>query len=184
MNDKSQALWQITTTIILKTGLEMSRQELTWCMVIHIHSSSSHSHSFLFRRYRDLFISVPAVVPQNSRASPLLHYHFLLHSFSLSFPTVFNHSVCNVYNKLENKKFPKDFSSNSQALPSPLLRGYLGSGGKKEQKSHVHGRAHLSWAGSQDSVSAVQRTYADPAHPQQFKVIFWSAGGDPKYTVV
>ena len=44
----------------------------------------------------------------------------------------------------------------------------------------MRGRAHLSRAGSQDSVSAVRCTYAEPAEPQQFKVVFWSAGGDPK----
>lgn len=33
-------------------------------------------------------------------------------------------------------------------------------------------------------IQSVQCTRVEPAHPQQVKVTFWSAGEDPKYTVV
>lgn len=73
----------------------------TSCMAIHIHSTSSHSHFFLFRGYNP-FLSTAAIVPQNLRAAPLLHF-FPYTLFLSPSPTVFNHWVCNVYNKLKEK---------------------------------------------------------------------------------
>lgn len=122
---------------------------------IHIHSTSSHSHfSFsLFRGFKDLYIPTPAVVPVVITGVQL-HCSTITSFYTncLSFPTMFNHEVCNV----DKKKNPKVLFSNSQGLPSPSWWGYLRSNGKKEEKSHVLCRACLSWARSWDSVRAVR----------------------------
>lgn len=75
MNGKSQALQQIT--VIPKTGLEMSQRDNMMYGDTYSFYVLSLTPLSLFRGYGDLFLLIPAVVPQNlRRAATLLHFNF------------------------------------------------------------------------------------------------------------
>lgn len=84
MNDKSQAVQQTTLLLFQKQDLNT--------LYLHTHSYHLLLYFSLFRGYKGLFFSTPAVVPQNlRRAAPLLSFFPPTPTFSLSFPTVFKH---------------------------------------------------------------------------------------------
>lgn len=130
MNSKNQALQQIS--VIPKTGLEMSQRDNMMYGDTYSFYVLPLTPLSLFRGYRDLFLLIPAVVPQNlRRAATLLHFNFFSSLFPFPSSTT-EFAMCITHQ--EKKTISKRLLHNSQWLSSPLLRGYLESDGKK--KSH------------------------------------------------